>query len=125
MLSTQLYFNGQTREAIDLYVKVFNATVRTMIHMPGRKEFIVYSEILIDNHLLMLNDFSTYGDRLKPAGYVEYDLAYKFESEEELKKAYALMKEGSRTVTPMQATEYSGCAVRFIDKFGTRWAFRV
>ena len=40
---------------------------------------------------------------------------------EKTQRAYALLKEGSTTIYPMEATPYSSCRVVFVDKFGIRW----
>ena len=38
-----------------------------------------------------------------------------------MQRAYAIMKEGSTTIYPMEATPYSSCRVVFVDKYGIRW----
>jgi len=52
-------------------------------------------------------------------------LAVRFDNADNLKEAYSVMKDGSTTISPMQATDYSDCIVRFIDKYDVRWAFWV
>lgn len=44
-----------------------------------------------------------------------------FDTKEEVRRAYALMREGSRTIYPMEATAYSSCRAAFVDRFGIRW----
>ncbi len=120
MLATHLYFNGQCREAIELYVKAFNATIKTIMTNPGQEELVIHAEILIHNQLLMLNDFGDKDGYSKSGGY---QLAVSFDSEDDLKNAYSVMKDGSTTISPMQAADYSPCVVRFVDKFDVRWGF--
>ncbi|MCX7709927.1 MAG: VOC family protein [Clostridia bacterium] len=122
MLATHVYFNGQCKEAIELYVKALNADVKTMMLKPDREDLVIHAEILIHSQLLMLNDFGDNDGDSKSGGY---QLAVSFGSEEELKAAYSVMKDESTTITPLQATDYSPCVVRFIDKFDVRWAFWV
>ncbi len=120
MLVTQIHFNGQCKEAIDIYVKAFNATIKTIIQNPENADLVIHAEILIHNQLLMLNDFGDNEGFSKSGGY---HLSVRFDSEEELKKAYSVLKDGSTTITPMRATEYSKCVIRFVDKFDVSWGF--
>lgn len=122
MLITHLYFNGQCKEAIELYKKAFNATVKTIIQNPEQDGLVIHAEILIHNQPLMLNDFGDNDGFSKSGGY---QLAVNFDSEEELKESYSVLKDGSTIISPMQATDYSICVVRFIDKYDVRWAFWV
>lgn len=120
MLVTHIYLKGQCKEAIDLYVKAFNATIETIIHDTEQEELIIHAEILIHNQLLMLNDNN---DGLSESS--GYQLSVRFDSENELKSAYSVFKDDSNVILPMQATDYSSCVVRFVDKFDVRWAFWV
>lgn len=121
MLVTHIYFNGQCKEAIDLYVKAFNATVKTIMKNP-ENDLVIHAEILIHDQLLMLNDFGDNDGISKSGGY---QLAVRFDNENDLKAAYSVLEDGSITISPMQATDYSACVVRFGDKFDARWAFWV
>jgi PhnB protein len=122
MLLTHIYFNGQCRTAIELYKKAFDAQVQSIIPNPERDELIIHAEVLIQNQLLYLNDFGGSDVNSVSGGY---QLCIIFDSEEDLKEAYAIMETGSKTVLPMQPTDYSSCVVRFIDQFDVRWAFMV
>lgn len=44
-----------------------------------------------------------------------------YDTKEEVRRAYEIMKEGSKTIYKMEATPYSSCRVVFVDKFGIRW----
>ena len=122
MLATHLYFNGQCKEAIALYVRAFNGTIKTIIQNPENDDLVIHAEILIHNQLIMLNDFGDNDGFSKSGGY---QLAVSFDNECDLKDAYSILKDGSTTISPMQATDYSVCIVRFIDKFDVRWGFWV
>jgi PhnB protein len=122
MLVTHLYFNGECKEAIELYKKAFNATIKTIMLKPEQDDLVVHAEILIHNQLLMVNDFGDNDGYSKSGGY---QLAVSFSNEYDLKDAYSVLKDGSTTISHMQATDYSVCVVRFIDKFNVRWAFWV
>ncbi len=120
MLVTHVYLNGQCKEAIELYKNAFNATVQTLIESPENTELVMHAEILIHNQLLMLNDFGN-NDGFSISG--GYQLCVKFDSEEELMKSYSILVDGSKIITPIQATDFSACMVRFIDKYDVRWGF--
>ncbi len=122
MLTTHIYINGQCSKAIELYVKALDAQIKTVIPKPGQEELIIHAEILIHGQLLMLNDFGNQDGPSKSGGY---QLSLRFDNADDLEKAYSLMKDGSKAVSPMQATDYSDCVVRFIDRFDVRWAFWV
>lgn len=122
MLVTHLYFNGECKKAIELYKKAFNATIKTIILKPEQDDLVVHAEILIQNQLLMMNDFG-YNDGYSKSG--GYQLAVSFSNEYHLKDAYSVLEDESTTISPMRATEYSVCVVRFIDKFDVRWALWV
>lgn len=121
MLSTHIYFNGQCKQAIELYKKAFNATVKTMIE-DSSQSLVVHAEIIIHNELLMLNDFGNNDGISKSGGY---QLSVQFENEVALQRAYVEIQNGSVTIESMKSTEYSPCVVRFIDRFDVRWAFWV
>lgn len=122
MLVTHVYFNGHCKDAIELYVKAFNADIKTIMYRPEQDNFIIHAEIFIHDQLLMLNDFGDNDGYSKSGGY---QLTVKFDNEDELKDAYLVLKDGSITIFPMKATDYSPCVVRFVDKFDVRWAFWV
>ncbi len=122
MIVTHIYFNGQCKEAIELYVQAFGGSIETIIQQPDQDRLIIHAEILIHNQLLMLNDFGDNDGFSKSGGY---QLSVKFDTADELRKAYSLLEEGSTIISPMQETDYSVCVIRFIDKFDVRWGFWV
>jgi PhnB protein len=48
-------------------------------------------------------------------------LTITFDTSDEVKKAYDVLKDESTIIYPMHSTTYSSCVVVFIDKFGFRW----
>lgn len=121
MLSTHIYFNGQCKQAIELYKQAFNATVKTLIE-DSNHLLVVHAEIMIHNELLILNDFGNNEGNSISGGY---QLCVQFYNAADLQKAYDTMKNGSKTIEPMHSTDYSPCTVRFVDMFDVRWAFWV
>jgi len=121
MLVTHIYFNGNCKEAIKLYKTALNATVQIIIEDSNHQN-VIHAEIFIHDQLLMLNDFGNNDGRSTSGGY---QLSVQFDSETDLKKAYSAMQDNSISIDPLQATDYSSCVVRFIDKFDVRWGFWV
>lgn len=48
-------------------------------------------------------------------------LTMTFDTSDEVKEAYDILKDESITIYPLHSTTYSSCEVVFIDKFGFRW----
>ena len=122
MLTTHIYLNGHTKDALQLYKNAFDADIKTVIINPENATLIIHSEIMIHNQLLILNDFGD-NDGFSISG--GYQLVLKFDNEQELKKAYSNFEGGCKIISPMQSNEYTPCQIRFIDRFDVRWAFYV
>ncbi len=124
MFCTHIYFNGNCREAIDLYKKAFGADILTIIDSAehGKENQIIHAEIEIHGQKLMMNDFGNSQGVTTPNGY---QLVVQFDQISQLETAYNEFAESSTILFPKQPTDYSPCVVQFIDKFGTRWAFMV
>ncbi len=124
MFCTHIYLNGNCREAIEAYAKAFSAEVLTIIPAPmiGKEKYVMHAEILIHNQKLMMNDFGDNEGTTKSGGY---QLVVQFENVSQLEEAYNPLIEGGTILSRKQTTDYSPCVVRFIDRFGTRWAFMV
>ena len=117
MLATQIYFNGDCKKAIEMYEKAFGATIKTMMEDPNT-QLVVHAEIIIHDELIIMNDFGNNDGFSKSGGY---QLCVQYDNEADLKKAYAILQEDCTIIEEMQATDYSPCTVRFIDKFDVRW----
>jgi PhnB protein len=124
MLVPHLYLNGRCEEAISLYTKAFGAGEGVLIRHSEKEpeKGIMHAEIYIHGQRVMMNDVDGNADYTR-RGSVSLVVIY--ESQEELKKSYEIMKEGSRTLSTMQATDYSPCVVEFRDRFGILWGFMV
>jgi len=124
MLVPHLYLNGKCEEAISQYVKAFGAEVKVLIrHSEDEpQKGILHAEIYIHGQRVMLNDIGGNNDYTQRA---PTELVVIYDSVEDLKNSYEIMKEGSQTISPMEATFYSPCVVEFWDRFGIPWGFMV
>jgi len=124
MLVPHLYLNGKCEEAISQYVKAFGAEVKVLIrHSEDEpQKGILHAEIYIHGQRVMLNDIGRNNDYTQRA---PTELVVIYDSVEDLRNSYEIMREGSQTISPMEATFYSACVVEFWDTFGIPWGFMV
>lgn len=124
MFCTHIYFNGNCREAIDLYAKALDADLLTVMAYPeqGKENFVVHAEMEIDGQKLVMNDFGDDEGMTTPGGY---QLVMQFHDAGKLKQAFEILSKEGEILSPLQSADYSPCVVRFADRFGTRWAFFV
>jgi PhnB protein len=123
-------FHGNCEEAIELYKKAFDARVDFILRYsdadkrdwdipltPEQEKYIYHAELYIGEQRIMFSDIIEF-DLVKSTSLF---LTVTFETAEQVKQAYEVMKEGSTTIYPIHSTTYSSCIVVFIDKFGFRW----
>ena len=129
-ITPTLNFGGQCREAIHLYEKAFGGSIACLItyrdandpaYMPllteEQKDWVYHAELILDGHRIIMSD---HADIAFQTCYSNF-LTIMYDTKEEVQAAYAVLKEGSTTLYPMEATPYSSCRVVFVDKFGIRW----
>ena len=123
-------FGGNCREAIGLYERAFHGRISCLItygqandpaYNPllkeNQKDYVYHSELVLGDQRIILCDHVD----------IEFQTCYSnfltvmCDTKEEVQSAYEIMKEGSRTIYPMEATPYSSCRVVFVDRFGIRW----
>ena len=129
-ITPTLNFGGQCRQAIQQYAKAFGGKISCMItygeandpaYMPllkeNEKDYIYHAELLLGNQRIIMSDHVD----------IEFQTCYSnfltimYDTKEEVQQAYEVLKEGSKTIYPMEATQYSSCRVVFVDKYGIRW----
>ena len=130
-----LGFAGVASQAMDLYVRAFDAKVKTKILFSqanpkdyqfndDEKDLVYYAEIKIGRQTIALGDNA---DAVK-SGVVAVsgnsfaiDLLVQFDSDEELKAAYEVLAEGGTITTPLCSQTYCSLTCALVDKFGGRW----
>ncbi len=129
-LITTLNFGGTCREAIHLYEKAFEGKVACLISYgeandpqyssldDTQKDNIYHSELVLGGHRIFMSD----DVEMEAQTCHSNSLTVIYDTEEEVRRAYEVMKEGSRTIYPLETTSYSSCHVVFVDRFGIRWA---
>ncbi len=123
-------FAGNCEKAIELYKKAFGADIGCLLHYsdankadwdkkltPEQENYIYHAELFIGDQRIMMCDNMDV-DFVKSTAL---SLTITFDTKEEVKQAYDILREDSITIYPMHSTTYSSCEVVFIDKFGFRW----
>lgn len=125
-----LNFGRNCREALQMYEKAFNGKISCLITYgeandskynsllkENQKKYIYHAELVLGNQRIIMSD---HVDIVFQTCYSNF-LTIMYDTKEEVKRAYEIMKEGSKTIYQMEATQYSACRVVFVDKFGIRW----
>lgn len=125
-----LNFGGCCREAIHLYERAFNGKIACLIpygeaHDPKydpllsdeQREYVYHAELFLGGQRIILSDNVDIVFQTCTSNF----LTVMFDTREEVRRAYELMREDSRTIYPMEATAYSSIRVAFVDRFVIRW----
>ena len=125
-----LNFGGTCREAIQMYEKAFEGKITCLItyreandpaYMPllieEQKDYVYHAELVLGDQRIIMSDHVD----IEFTVYYSNFLTVMYDTKEEVRRAYEIMKEGSKTIYRMEATPYSSCRVVFVDKFGIRW----
>lgn len=125
-----LNFGGSCREAVRMYERAFGGRINCLItygeaddpaYNPrlreGQREYVYHAELLVGGQRIIMADHIDIEFRTCYSNF----LTIMFDTKEEVQRAYEVMKEGSSTIYPMEATPYSSCRVVFVDRFGIRW----
>jgi PhnB protein len=117
-------------EAMTLYQKAFGASVGCLLRYsdaeeadwdkkltPEQTNYIYHAELFVGGQRLMMCDNLDVEFKRSTA----LSLVVTFDTKDEVRQAYEVLREGSETIYPMHSTTYSSCEVVFIDRFGFRW----
>lgn len=130
IITPNFNFAGRCEEAIALYQKAFGAKAGCLLRYAERNKddwdkeltleqenYVYHAELFIGGQRIMMCDNLDVPFQKATA----LSLTVTFDTKEEVKQAYEVLREGSETIYPMHSTTYSSCMVVFIDKFGFRW----
>jgi PhnB protein len=122
--------SGKCAEAIALYEKAFGARTAMLLRYSDanpmdwdapltdeQKDWVYHAEVYIGDQRVMFSDVI----ESEPRSGGSLFLVLTFEDADSVKKAYAVLEEGSTILSPMTHTTYSSCFVSLVDKFGLRW----
>lgn len=130
-MTPYLVFNGETREAVELYTKVFkakNVVITTFGEMPSNPQspipkeadhLVMHAYIELENSKLMFSDTFPGSPQVAAGGNIT--LAYTSDNEQEVRAVFELFAEEGRVNVPLQETFWSKCYGQVTDKFGVAW----
>jgi len=130
-----LGFAGMASQAMDLYIAAFGAKVKVKILFSqanpkdhecteDEKDLIYYAEIAIGKQTIALGDDADAvrsGVVPNTGNAFRMDLLVHFDTDEQLKTAYALLSEGGTVTTPLCSQTYCSLTCALVDKYGGRW----
>jgi len=127
-------FAGQCEEAIDLYKRAFGAKIDSLFRYSDadkrdwpylltdeQARKIYHAEIRICGQRVMLSD--DLEQEVKRG--TSLSLTVVFESPEQVKAAYEVLKDGGTIIHPIQSRTYSACIGVLVDRFGIGWGLMV
>jgi PhnB protein len=125
MLIPHLHFDGNCREAIDLYEKAFNTKVdaESLEYMANGKK-IAHASMTIHGTTVFLNDALKFlNDKFGNINCAVH-LTVTFKTTAELLACYEILKADDNP-SPFYETPYSKLVGNFADKLGVLWGFMV
>lgn len=121
-----LIFQGQCREALDTYAKVFNAKI-TMMMLPSdmpdmetppeRSDWIMHAELTFDGGTLYASDDLMGSNPAMAGAFVMMELP----SKDAAHAAFEALSDGGEIVMPFSPTPWSDGFGMLKDRFGTQW----
>lgn len=130
-INAYLNFNGNTREAVQFYAKVFGLGEPNLLTFgsmppnpehplpPGAEDLIMHANLVIDGSSLMFSD--VYPGMPHERGTNNFSLAYVNKDEAVIRDVFNQLKEGGNVTMELQATPWTSCFGMVTDKFGISW----
>lgn len=125
--SPYLNFQGQCREAFELYAKVLGGEVIVMMTYadappdekmaPEMRDQVMHAQLKVGEQIFMASDVSP--QNFKPAQGMH--ITINVNAPEEAERIYAALSEGGTIVMPMEETFWAQRFGMFTDAFGTPW----
>jgi PhnB protein len=131
-INAYINFNGNCREAVEFYSKVFgteNPQIMTFGETPPNPEFplpdaaknlVMHARLILDGSVVMFSD--VFPGMPFVAGS-NISLSIVNSNMEEIKSLFHKLKEGGTVGMELQETFWSKCYGSLTDKFGIMWQF--
>lgn len=113
----QVYVKGSHR-AVPFYQRAFDAEIIRSYQSDDGSFFHV--EIDAFGQIFAISE-ANYSVEHRDCGNT-MQFCFQFENEEQLRKVYNVLREGSSTIFPLGPVSYSEMMVDLIDIFGVRWS---
>lgn len=128
-LNPYLIFDGNTREVVQFYVKVFGleepqfmtfGTIHGKELPPGTEDLIMHTYLEIAGSKLMFSD-NFPGTPYQQGNNIS--IAYVSNNEEAIRDAFGKLKVGGSVEMELQETPWSKCYGSLTDKYNIHWQF--
>lgn len=129
-VNAYLYFNGNCREAVEFYAKVFG-TEKPQIMAFGdakpdpsyplpdeAKNLVMHAQLMISGSSVMFSDVFP-GSKFVEGNNVSLTIVSN--NEDEIKAYFNGLKDGGHVSMELQETFWSKCYGQLKDKFGVNW----
>ena len=125
-------FKGETKEAVELYAKLFeakNVTLSTFGDMPENpahpvpeeaKHLVMHALIELEDGIKMMFSDTFPGSPQVTVGD-NITIAYMSDDEQHIRSIFEGLADGGNVTMPLQETFWSKCYGQVTDKFGVLW----
>ncbi len=111
----QVYVKGSVA-AVEAYRQAFDA--RLLCAYPDGCGGYAHSELDAHGQIVAVSELT---DDLIVGNTMQFCFHLGAGREEDVQKAYAVLKEGAKLLAPIGACEYSPCMFSLVDRFGVFW----
>lgn len=134
MITVYLSFNGNTREALDYYVNIFNATdvfIMSFSDMPEDPDYPLTDDM---KDLIAYSNFKTFAGEISMSDNMpgtittpneSFWISVESEDEEELRRTFNSLAADGEIIMPMAPTFFSPLYGQVKDKYGFYWMFLI
>lgn len=124
-----LNFNGNCKEAVDFYAKIFNVEPKTMYFkdMPADPNFPIQDamkDLVLHAHLEVEGNFLKFSDAMPNAPVTigdNFNITVSGTDIEKLTNWFNQLAEGGEIIMPLEKTFFSSLYGYVRDKFGIGW----
>lgn len=118
----QIYVKDRD-EAYEFYQKAFDAEIGYQdVDENGN---VIHRELNIGEQAIAIGELKTTGkvdgENIITGNTMQFCLQFGEGNEDKVKKAYEVMLEGSKIITPLGKMIFTPCGVELIDKYGVWW----
>ncbi|NLE44412.1 MAG: hypothetical protein GX620_06795 [Chloroflexi bacterium] len=120
-IGAQVYVRGSV-EAVGMYCKAFGAEIGFFVKDEAKNEYL-HCELMIDSQLFMaVSEAPASCDVSKKTAWQTMAFnAYDLGSEEAVRNAYDVLRDGGTVIDPLGPCDWNPCCSNLIDRFGVFW----
>ncbi|WP_199624795.1 VOC family protein [Paenibacillus alkalitolerans] len=130
IVTPNYHFNGDCKEAIELYQRAFDGKLIMIMYYRDadpedtsieslsdeEKNYVYHAEMMIGTQRFM---FSDHINEIPKGQNISIVITFEYPSEVE--NAYNILIDGGKIIQPICETTYSSCFASLVDKYGMRW----